>query len=145
MSRHEDSQARQRLREVGVTIGRLPTGEHNAITDVKGVRVGHTTLISGEGPLVVGEGPVRTGVTVILPHEGDVGLDPVFAGSHTFNGNGEMTGLHWVKESGMLTTPIAITNTHSVGIVRDAMISYEVETPSSPGDLLQLTGRRRNL
>jgi D-aminopeptidase len=127
MSRHEDSEERRRLRDIGITIGRLPTGEHNAITDVKGVRVGHTTLISGEGPLVVGEGPVRTGVTVILPHEGDVGLDPVFAGSHTFNGNGEMTGLHWVKESGMLTTPIAITNTHSVGIVHDAIISYEVK------------------
>src|SRR5215217_9193386 len=95
---------RQRLRDLGVTIGHIPPGPHNAITDVKGVRVGHTTLISGEGRLVVGEGPVRTGVTVIQPHEGDVGLDPVFAGSHTFNGNGEMTGLHWVKESGMLTT-----------------------------------------
>jgi D-aminopeptidase len=132
MSRHEDSGARRRLRDIGITIGRLPTGEHNAITDVRGVRVGHTTLISGEGPLVVGEGPVRTGVTVILPHEGDVGLDPVFAGSHTFNGNGEMTGLHWVKESGMLTTPIAITNTHSVGVVHDAMISYEVKRLRRP-------------
>jgi D-aminopeptidase len=99
---------------------------------VKGVRVGHTTLISGDGPLVVGEGPVRTGVTVILPHEGDVGLEPVFAGSHSFNGNGEMTGLLWVKESGMLTTPIAITNTHSVGVVRDAMISYEVKRLRRP-------------
>jgi D-aminopeptidase len=132
MSRHEDPGTRRRLREVGITIGRLPTGEHNAITDVKGVRVGHTTLISGDGPLVVGEGPVRTGVTAILPHEGDVGLDPVFAGSHSFNGNGEMTGLLWVKESGMLTTPIAITNTHSVGVVRDAMISYEVKRLRRP-------------
>ena len=132
MSRHEDSEPRKRLRDLGITIGRLPTGEHNAITDVKGVRVGHTTLISGEGPLVVGEGPVRTGVTVIHPHEGDVGLAPVFAGYHCFNGNGEMTGLLWVKESGMLTTPIAITNTHSVGIVRDALIAYEVKRLRRP-------------
>jgi D-aminopeptidase len=132
MSRHESSESRQRLRDIGITIGRLPTGEHNAITDVKGVRVGHTTLISGDGALVVGEGPVRTGVTVIHPHEGDVGLDPVFAGYHSFNGNGEMTGLLWVKESGMLTTPIAITNTHSVGVVRDAIISYEVKRLRRP-------------
>jgi D-aminopeptidase len=118
---------RQRLRDLGVTIGRMPTGRHNAITDIAGVRVGHTTLVAGDGPLKVGEGPVRTGVTVIVPHEGDVGIEPLFAGSHVLNGNGEMTGLLWVKESGMLTSPIAITNTHSVGVVRDALISYEVE------------------
>jgi D-aminopeptidase len=121
------SAPRQRLRDLGVTIGRIPAGAHNAITDVKGVRVGHTTLISGEGPLVVGDGPVRTGVTVIVPHEGDIGAEPLFAGSHVLNGNGEMTGLLWVKESGMLTSPIAITNTHSVGVVRDALIAYEVQ------------------
>jgi D-aminopeptidase len=121
-----DAEPRQRLRDLGVTIGRIPTGAYNAITDVKGVRVGHTTLISGEGPLEVGKGPVRTGVTVIVPHEGDIGAEPLFAGSHVLNGNGEMTGLLWVKESGMLTSPIAITNTHSVGVVRDALISYEV-------------------
>src|ERR671920_2194075 len=118
---------RQRLRDLGVTIGRIPAGAHNAITDVKGVRVGHTTLISGEGPLRVGAGPVRTGVTVIVPHEGEVAAEPLFAGSHVLNGNGEMTGLLWVKESGMLTSPIAITNTHSVGVVRDALIAYEVQ------------------
>jgi D-aminopeptidase len=118
---------RQRLRELGVTIGRMPTGTNNAITDVAGVRVGHTTLVTGEGPLKVGEGPVRTGVTVIVPHEGDVGVEPLFAGYHVLNGNGEMTGLLWVKESGMLTSPIAITNTHSVGVVRDALISYEAQ------------------
>ena len=118
---------RQRLRDLGVTIGRIPAGTHNAITDVKGVRVGHTTLISGEGRLVVGEGPVRTGVTVIVPHEGDIAAEPLFAGYHVLNGNGEMTGLLWVKESGMLTSPIAITNTHSVGVVRDALISYEIQ------------------
>jgi len=121
------SAPRQRLRDLGVTIGRIPAGAHNAITDVKGVRVGHTTLVSGEGPLVVGEGPVRTGVTVIVPHEGDIGAEPLFAGYHVLNGNGEMTGLLWVKESGMLTSAIAITNTHSVGVVRDALISYEVQ------------------
>lgn len=121
------AEPRERLRDLGVTIGRIPTGVHNAITDVRGVRVGHTTLISGEGPLVVGEGPVRTGVTVIVPHEGDIAAEPFFAGSHVLNGNGEMTGLLWVKESGMLTSPIAITNTHSVGVVRDALIAYEVQ------------------
>ena len=122
-----DSAPRQRLRDLGVTIGRIPAGAHNAITDVAGVRVGHATIVSGEGPLTVGEGPVRTGVTVIVPHEGDVGAEPLFAGYHVLNGNGEMTGLLWVKESGMLTSPIAITNTHSVGVVRDALISYEVQ------------------
>jgi D-aminopeptidase len=118
---------RQRLRDLGVTIGRMPAGANNAITDVAGVRVGHATIISGEGPLTVGAGPVRTGVTVIVPHEGDIGVEPLFAGYHVLNGNGEMTGLLWVKESGMLTSPIAITNTHSVGVVRDALISYEVQ------------------
>ena len=122
-----DSGPRQRLRDLGVTIGRFPTGAHNAITDVTGVRVGHATLVTGEGPLRVGEGPVRTGVTVIVPHEGDVAAEPLFAGYHVLNGNGEMTGLLWVKESGMLTSPVAITNTHSVGVVRDALISYEVQ------------------
>ncbi len=116
---------RQRLRDLGVTIGRMEPGPFNAITDVAGVRVGHATIVSGDGALEVGKGPVRTGVTVILPHEGDPALDPVFAGYHVLNGNGEMTGLLWVKESGLLTSPIAITNTHSVGVVRDALIAYE--------------------
>ena len=115
-----------RARDLGIVIGDLPTGPLNAITDVPGVRVGHTTLISGDGPLVVGKGPIRTGVTVILPHEGDPGREPVFAGSHTLNGNGEMTGLEWVRESGMLTTPIGLTNTHSVGVVHDALIAADV-------------------
>jgi D-aminopeptidase len=122
-----DPELRQRLRDLGVTIGRIPAGAHNAITDVAGVRVGHATIVSGEGPLTVGKGPVRTGVTVIVPHEGDIGVEPLFAGYHVLNGNGEMTGLLWVKESGMLTSPIAITNTHSVGVVRDALITYEVQ------------------
>jgi D-aminopeptidase len=115
-----------RARDLGIVIGDLPPGPLNAITDVVGVRVGHTTLISGDGPLVVGTGPIRTGVTVILPHEGDPGREPVFAGSHTLNGNGEMTGLEWVRESGMLTTPIGLTNTHSVGVVRDALVAASV-------------------
>jgi D-aminopeptidase len=117
---------RTRARELGIRIGRLETGRWNAITDVPGVRVGQTTLVSGDSPLVVGEGPVRTGVTVIVPHEGNVGADPVYAGYHQLNGNGEMTGIAWIEESGLLTTPIAITNTHSVGVVHDALIAYGV-------------------
>ena len=117
---------RARARDLGIAIGRLAPGARNAIVDVAGVRVGHTTLISGKGSLVVGRGPVRTGVTVILPHEGNIGAEALFAGYHVLNGNGEMTGLHWVEESGLLTTPIAITNTHSVGVVRDALIAYDV-------------------
>lgn len=117
---------RRRARELGIQIGPLQTGKWNAITDVPGVRVGHTTLISGNGALEVGKGPVRTGVTVIHPHEGNVGVDPIFAGYHQLNGNGEMTGVAWIEEAGLLSTPIAITNTHSVGVVRDAMIAYEV-------------------
>ncbi|MCC6791771.1 MAG: P1 family peptidase [Thermomicrobiales bacterium] len=118
---------RRRARELGIKIGRLETGRWNAITDVPGVRVGHTTLISGDGPLKVGEGPVRTGVTVIQPHEGKVGEEAVFAGYHQLNGNGEMTGIAWIEEAGVLTSPIAITNTHSVGVVRDAIIAHEVK------------------
>ena len=122
-----------RARDLGIVIGILPPGEHNAITDVPGVRVGHTTLISGDGPLVVGRGPIRTGVTVILPSEGDPGYEPLFAGSHTLNGNGEMTGLEWVRESGMLTSPIALTNTHSVGVVRDALVAASVRGRPASG------------
>ncbi|MDP9329200.1 MAG: P1 family peptidase [Actinomycetota bacterium] len=114
-----------RYRDLGLTVGQLPTGPLNAITDVAGVRVGMTTLIEGEGPLVLGEGPIRTGVTVIVPHDGTA-AESVFAGCHRLNGNGELTGLEWIRESGQLTTPVAITNTHSVGVVRDALISAEV-------------------
>ncbi len=123
-------EVRQRARELGIKMGsgRLTYGPWNAITDVPGIKVGHTTLISGSGPgqLVVGQGPVRTGVTVIIPHEGNLRTDPLFAGYHILNGNGEMTGLPWLEEAGLLTTPIAITNTHSVGVVRDALIAYDV-------------------
>jgi D-aminopeptidase len=117
----------QRARDAGIKIGHLPTGPNNAITDVGNVRVGHSTIVRGEGQLVVGEGPVRTGVTVVCPREGLTRDDPVFAGAHPLNGNGEMTGLEWVREAGVLTTPVAITNTHSVGVVRDALISAELE------------------
>ena len=118
---------RRRPRHLGITIGHLPPGANNAITDVAGVRVGHSTIVRGEGPLVVGEGPVRTGVTVVCPREGLAREEPAFAGCHRFNGNGEMTGLEWIREAGMLETPVAITNTHSVGVVRDALIAAEFE------------------
>ena len=112
-----------RARELGLRIGLLSPGEQDAITDVPGVLVGHTTVIRGEGRLVVGEGPVRTGVTIVVPHEDHVWTEPVFAGCHRLNGNGELTGLEWVRESGMLGGIIAITNTHSVGTVRDALVA----------------------
>src|SRR5688572_3941396 len=114
-----------RYRDLGLTVGLLPTGPLNAITDVDDVAVGMTTLIEGDGPLMVGRGPVRTGVTVIVPHP-DIGVEPVFAGCHRLNGNGELTGLEWVRESGQLTTPVALTNTHSVGVVRDALVAAEI-------------------
>jgi D-aminopeptidase len=115
-----------RARELGIVIGSLPPGPLNAITDVTGVRVGHSTLIEGQGPLVVGRGPVRTGVTVIFPHEGNPARDPVFSECHRLNGNGELTGLEWIRECGLLSTPIGLTNTHSVGVVRDGIIAASV-------------------
>ncbi|MEO7001683.1 MAG: P1 family peptidase [Ktedonobacterales bacterium] len=126
---------RPRARDLGVRIGRLEPGTWNAITDVAGVRVGYTTVIAGEGPLVVGQGPVRTGVTVVLPRAAAESDDPVFAGYHVLNGNGEMTGTIWLTESGLLESPVAITNTHSVGVVHDALISYVVRHPEQYGDL----------
>jgi D-aminopeptidase len=115
-----------RARDLGIVIGHGRTGPHNAITDVAGVRVGHTTLIAGDGPLVPGTGPVRTGVTVVVPHDGDPWTEPVFAGCHRLNGNGELTGLEWIRESGQLGGVIGLTNTHSVGVVHDALIAHEV-------------------
>jgi D-aminopeptidase len=112
-----------RAGELGLRIGRLVPGPLDAITDVAGVSVGHETLISGDGPLLTGSGPVRTGVTVVVPHAGNVFLEPVFAGCHRLNGNGEVTGLEWVRESGLLGGVIGITNTHSVGVVRDALVA----------------------
>jgi L-aminopeptidase/D-esterase-like protein len=111
-----------RARDLGVPFDGTP-GQLNAITDVAGVEVGSTTIIRGEGALKVGEGPVRTGVTVVLPR-GARNTDPVYAGWFSLNGNGEMTGTTWVEESGFLEGPVAITNTHSVGTVRDSMIAW---------------------
>jgi D-aminopeptidase len=127
-----------RARDHGIVLGRLAPGPLNAITDVAGVRVGHTTLIHGEGPRVVGEGPVRTGVTVVVPHDGDTFIEPVFAGCHRLNGNGELTGLEWVRESGFLTSPIAITNTHSVGVVHDALLVHAVRAHGPYADFWSL-------
>ena len=101
----------------------MTPGPGNTITDVPGVKVGHATIIEGDGPLVVGRGPIRTGVTVVLPHDGDIWREPVFAAPHVLNGNGEMTGLAWVREVGMLGGAIGITNSHSVGVVRDALVA----------------------
>lgn len=109
---------RARLRELGITIGSYPTGPNNAITDVPGVLVGHTTVIRDE-PQVV-----RTGVTVIVPRDGGIGKDYAFAGFHRFNGCGEMTGVQWLEETGMLTSAIALTNTHQVGMAHDALAEY---------------------
>jgi L-aminopeptidase/D-esterase-like protein len=111
-----------RARDLGIPFDGI-TGTLNAITDVEGVEVGQVTLISGEGKLIVGEGPVRTGVTAVLPR--GKRYSPVFAGWATLNGNGEMTGTTWLKESGFLEGPVMITNTHSVGVVRDAVIEWE--------------------
>jgi D-aminopeptidase len=112
----------KRARELGIPMDGA-TGRYNAITDVNGVLVGNVTLIKGEGRLIVGTGPVRTGVTAILPRGKK--YDPCFAGWYTLNGNGEMTGTTWVEESGFLEGPVLITNTHSVGTVRDAVIEWE--------------------
>ena len=117
-----------RARDLGVRIGLGSPGPHNAITDVPGVRVGHVTLISGDGPLREGQGPVRTGVTVVVPRDREDWREPVFAGCHRLNGNGELTGLEWIRESGLLTGPVAITNTHSVGVVRDALVAASVQS-----------------
>jgi len=120
------SQTKPRARALGVPFDGTP-GPLNAITDVKGIEVGHTTLISGEGKLNAGVGPVRTGVTAIIPRGKQSSNDPVFAGWFSLNGNGEMTGTTWVEESGFLEGPIMITNTHSVGVVRDAVIAWRVK------------------
>jgi D-aminopeptidase len=112
-----------RARDLGVEFEGVP-GAHDAITDVAGVRVGYATIVAGDGALVVGQGPVRTGVTAILPRA-DV-KDPVFAAWFPLNGNGELTGTTWIEESGFLEGPIMLTNTHSVGAVRDAVVAWQV-------------------
>src|SRR5688500_15178552 len=123
------AQQKPRARELGISalIGGTP-GALDAITDVAGVEVGQTTLIAGNGRLVVGKGPVRTGVTVVHPR-GRGSSDPVFGAWFTLNGNGEMTGTTWLQESGILEGPVAITNTHSVGVVRDAILQWQVSRP----------------
>ena len=121
----QQPKAKPRARDLGIPFDGNP-GPLNAITDVAGVAVGHTTLISGEGKLQIGKGPVRTGVTAVLPRGKDSMMNPVFAGWFAQNGNGEMTGTTWVEESGFLEGPVMITNTHSVGVVRDAVIQWRV-------------------
>jgi len=115
-----------RARDLGVPFDGTP-GPLNAITDVAGVEIGYTTIIRGEGKLVVGKGPVRTGVTAIIPRGHDSLNDPVYAGVFSLNGNGEMTGTNWIEESGFLEGPIVITNTHSVGVARDAVIAWRIK------------------
>jgi D-aminopeptidase len=116
-----------RARELGITIGDLEPGPRNSIADVAGVRVGHTTLIEGDD--------VRTGVSVVIPAD-----EPVFAGAHRLNGNGELTGLEWIRESGLLTTPVALTNTHSVGVVRDALVAAALARSDAPAWSLPVVG-----
>src|SRR5438128_1058091 len=115
-----------RARDLGIPFEGKP-GKFNAITDVAGVEAGYTTLMSGDGKLEVGKGPVRTGVTAILPRGHNSLNDPVYAGFFSLNGNGEMTGTAWVEESGFLEGPIVITNTHSVGVARDAVVAWRVK------------------
>lgn len=127
----------RKARDLGIPMGSLPNGKWNAITDVAGVKVGHTTLVSGEGALRRGVGPVRTGVTVVIPGE-TPWKRPLFAAPHRLNGNGEMTGLEWVRESGTLTSYIGLTNTHSVGVVRDALVAHEAEQRGPTEDFFSL-------
>jgi L-aminopeptidase/D-esterase-like protein len=115
-----------RARDLGIPFDGTP-GPFNAITDVTGVEVGYTTLIEGEGKLEAGKGPVRTGVTAIIPRGHDSLNDPVYAGVFSLNGNGEMTGTAWLEESGFLEGPVVITNTHSVGVARDAVIAWRIQ------------------
>ncbi len=125
------TQRAPRARDLGVPFDGTP-GPLNAITDIAGVTVGHSTIISGEGALRVGQGPVRTGVTAVLPRGRDSMARPSFAGWFSQNGNGEMTGTTWIEESGFLEGPVMITNTHSVGVVRDAVIQWRIK--SGPPD-----------
>lgn len=118
---------RPRARDLGIVLGTLPPGPHNAITDVAGVRVGHATLWRGEGPLVRGVGPVRTGVTAIMPHGDNPFIEKVPAAAEVFNGYGKTTGLVQVAELGQIETPILLTNTLSVGRAADALVGYMVE------------------
>jgi len=115
--------SRVRARDLGIVIGTLPPGPLNAITDVAGVLVGHATIVRGNGALKIGEGPVRTGVTAVLPRK-DIWFNGVYAATHTLNGDGEMTGTHWIRDRETLMHPVLITNTGSVGTVHEAEIAY---------------------
>ena len=117
----------KRARELGLDFSGTP-GPHNAITDVPGLMVGYKTLMTGDGPLVTGRGPIRTGVTAILPRGRDTVPQPVWAGTHSLNGNGEMTGTHWIHDGGYLLGPIMITNTHGVGRVHQAAVQWIIDT-----------------
>ncbi|MCP4535572.1 MAG: hypothetical protein GY832_00325 [Chloroflexi bacterium] len=116
-----------RVRDLGLPVGNLPTGTHNAITDVNGVRVGHTTLTSGEGPLNPWRSPVRTGVTVILPHGDNLFCQKVRAAVHTINDFGKVCGFEQVRELGLIETPIALTNTLNVYLVADALAQHAIQ------------------
>jgi D-aminopeptidase len=123
-----------RIRQFGIVPETyLPCGENNAITDVKGVRVGHTTLVKGEGKLVPGKGPVRTGVTVVLPHSGNLFREQVIGAVHTINGFGKATGFEQIRELGLIESPIALTNTLNVGIVWDALVEYAIHNSPEIG------------
>lgn len=122
-SAHTEPQPRCRVRDLGVVIGKFPCGKHNSITDA-GVLVGQVTLIDGEGKLTVGKGPIRTGVTAILPHSGDLWNKRCSAGCFILHGNGTVTGLDWLTESGLLEGPIVLTNTFSVGDAYRAIVRW---------------------
>ena len=122
-----------RLRDLGIEIGTLAPGPFNAITDVAGVQVGHATILRGSGKLVPGVGPVRTGVTVILPNGGNIFQERVMGGGFVLNGAGELSGLTQVMEWGLIETPIALTNTHSVGTCSEAIVEYMVENHATIG------------
>ena len=132
--------ARVRARDLNVVVGTLPTGRLNAITDVAGVLVGHATIVRGDGRLKVGEGPVRTGVTAVLPRR-DIWFNGVYAATHTLNGDGEMTGTHWIRDRETLMLPVLITNTGSVGTVHEAEIAFMNERhPSRDWAFLPVVG-----
>src|SRR5215218_3796229 len=130
----EMNEPRVRARELGLPLGRFKPGKYNAITDVEGVLVGHTTLIHGSGPLRPGHGPVRTGVTAIMPNLGNIFMDRLSAGGFVLNGAGEVSGMTQVMEWGLLETPILLTNTMAVGAVSDAVARYLVGQYPGIGD-----------
>src|SRR5689334_4001086 len=124
----ERSSGRLRARDLGVTLGQMPPGPNNAITDVGDVRVGHVTLHSGEGTRREGVGPVRTGVTVVLPHPGNLFRDKVVAAIHVINGFGKLVGITQVEELGVIETPITLTNTLSVGAAFEGLVEHALRT-----------------